>query len=70
MPHLLQYVSNENYYGRIKVGGKTIREGLATTLVHRQAAVDRSPEEKARRTPLGEFAQILCGRGVPEKVWK
>ena len=25
VPHLLQYVSNGNYYGRIKVGGKTIR---------------------------------------------
>jgi hypothetical protein len=25
VPHLLQYVSNGNYYGRIKVGGKVIR---------------------------------------------
>ena len=30
VPNLLQYVSNGNYYGRIKVGGKTIRESLAT----------------------------------------
>ena len=30
VPHLLQYVSNGNYYGRIKVGGKTIRESLKT----------------------------------------
>jgi len=28
VPHLLQYVSNGNYYGRIKIGGKTIRESL------------------------------------------
>jgi hypothetical protein len=26
MPRLLQYVSNGNYYGRIKMGGKLIRE--------------------------------------------
>jgi integrase len=30
VPHLLQYVSNGNYYGRIKVGGKVIRESLKT----------------------------------------
>ena len=30
MPHLLQYVSNGNYYGRIKVSGKIIRESLDT----------------------------------------
>jgi len=30
VPHLLQYVSNGNYYGRIKVGGKIIRESLKT----------------------------------------
>jgi hypothetical protein len=30
VPNLLQYVSNSNYYGRIKVGGKTIRESLTT----------------------------------------
>jgi hypothetical protein len=29
VPNLLQYVSNSNYYGRIKVGGKTIRESLS-----------------------------------------
>jgi len=32
MPHLLQYVSNGNYYGRIKIGGKLIRESLQTTI--------------------------------------
>jgi len=32
VPHLLQYVSNGNYYGRIKVGGKIIRESLQTTV--------------------------------------
>jgi hypothetical protein len=30
VPHLLQYVSNGNYYGRIKVNGKIIRESLKT----------------------------------------
>jgi hypothetical protein len=30
VPPLLQYVSNGNYYGRIKVGGKIIRESLNT----------------------------------------
>lgn len=32
VPHLLQYVSNANYYGRIKVGGKIIRESLKTNV--------------------------------------
>ena len=31
VPHLLQYVSNGNYYGRIKLGGKVIRESLTQT---------------------------------------
>lgn len=30
VPHLLQYVSNGNYYGRIKVAGKVKRESLET----------------------------------------
>jgi hypothetical protein len=32
LPHLLQYVNNVNYYGRIKVGGKIIRESLKTNV--------------------------------------
>jgi len=32
VPHLLQYASNGNYYGRIKVGGKLIRESPRTTV--------------------------------------
>lgn len=32
VPNLLQYVSNGNYYGRIKIGGKVIRESLKTTV--------------------------------------
>lgn len=32
VPHLLQYVTNGNYYGRIKIGGKLIRESLQTTV--------------------------------------
>lgn len=31
VPHLLQYVSNGNYYGRIKINGKVIRESRGTT---------------------------------------
>ena len=30
IPHLLQYVSNGKYYGRIKANGKVIRESLKT----------------------------------------
>ncbi len=32
MPNLLQYVSSGNYYGRIKVHGKLIRESLRTSV--------------------------------------
>lgn len=32
VPNLLQYVSNGNYYGRIKIGGKVIRQSLETTV--------------------------------------
>ena len=32
VPNLLQYVSSETYYGRIKVNGKTIRESLETNV--------------------------------------
>ena len=32
MPNLLQNVSNGNYYGRIKVGGKLIRESLGPSV--------------------------------------
>ena len=32
VPHLLQYVSNGNYYARIKVNGKIIRESLKTSV--------------------------------------
>jgi hypothetical protein len=30
VPNLLQYVSSEKYYARIKVNGKLIRQSLAT----------------------------------------
>ena len=32
VPHLLQYVINGNYYGRINVGGKLIRKSLGTSV--------------------------------------
>jgi hypothetical protein len=37
MPNLLQYVSNGNYYARIKVNGKLICESLRTVVVQGQA---------------------------------
>ena len=39
VPHLLQYVSNDNYYARIRANGKRIRESLETgALPKRQLA--------------------------------
>jgi len=32
IPNLVQYVSNGNYYGRIKIDGKLIRERLRRTV--------------------------------------
>lgn len=32
VPHLLQYVSNGNYYGRIKLDGRIVRESLGTSV--------------------------------------
>jgi len=32
VPNSLQYVSNGNYYGRMKIGGKTIRESRETSV--------------------------------------
>jgi hypothetical protein len=52
VPHLLQYVSNGNYYGRIKIRGKVIRESLKTqvwtTAKLRPAdSLKRQPEARA-----------------------
>jgi hypothetical protein len=32
IPNLVQYVSNGNYYGRIKIDGKLIRESLGNSV--------------------------------------
>ena len=32
VPHLLQYVSSGNYYGKVKINGKMIRQSLQTTV--------------------------------------
>ena len=46
VPNLLQYVSNGNYYGRIKVGGKTIRErvGLITKVADTAKRITLAPK--------------------------
>ena len=35
VPHLLQYVSNSDYYARIRTNGKLIRESLKTGVLTR-----------------------------------
>ena len=32
MPHLLQYVISGNYFGKVKINGKTIRQSLETAV--------------------------------------
>jgi hypothetical protein len=39
VPHLLQYVSNGNYYGRIKLNGKLLRESLQTSGARQNSSV-------------------------------
>ena len=31
VPHLLQYVISGNYFGKVKINGKTVRQSLETT---------------------------------------
>jgi hypothetical protein len=75
VPHLLQYVSNSNYYGRIKVGGKSIRESLKTDvwttaklrltdfLKEHQEARRQLPLPMLKRTPDVEaVAGVLRGK--------
>ena len=51
VPHLLQYLSNGNYYGRIKLSGKTIRE--------RPNGPERT--QKSRRSIRSQYQ--IAGRG-------
>jgi len=32
VPHLLQYVISGNYFGKVKINGKTVRKSLQTTV--------------------------------------
>jgi len=32
VPHLLQYVSSETYFARVKIWGRIVRESLETTV--------------------------------------
>ena len=42
VPRLLQYVSNGNYYARIKANGKIIRGGQANRLNQHETEAGRS----------------------------
>jgi integrase len=55
VPHLLQYVPNSNYYGRIKVNGKILRHSLQT---------DTWTTAKLRLTDFLQKHQAARGRGV------
>jgi len=57
IPHLLQYVINGNYYRRIKVSGKIIREFLDTDLwAVSQESAHRFFEQKSER----QAGFLLC----------
>jgi integrase len=58
VPHLLQYVTNGNYYGRIKVSGKIIRESLNT---------DVWTTAKLRLTDFLKKHQEIRSRGATPK---
>lgn len=58
VPHLSQYASNGNYYGRQIVGGKVIRKSLET-------AVRRTV--KLRLTDFLKGQQEACERVAPPK---
>ena len=58
VPHLLQYVSNGNYYGRIKVDGKILRQSLQTRTW---------TTAKLRLTDFVQKHQAARSRGAPPK---
>jgi len=55
VPNLLHCVSNGNYYGRIKVGGKTIRERLKTAGVSTAAKLRRPDFVNKHQQHRGRF---------------
>ena len=58
VPHLLQYVGNGNYYGRIKVGGKILRQSLQTCTW---------TTAKLRLADFVQKHQVARHRGAPPK---
>jgi len=72
VPCLLQYVSNGNHYGRIRVGGKLIRVSLKmtvwTTAKLRLADLQTEQRENANRIKPPKFSEAVecfCGRRAP-----
>ena len=63
VPHLLQYVSNGNYYGRIKISGKIIRESLETevwtTAKLRLTDFLKNHQEVRERVALPQFSEVV-----------
>jgi hypothetical protein len=63
VPNLLQYVSNGNYYGRIKIGGKIIRESLKTnvwtTAKLRLTDFLKKQQEDGHRIDPPEFSEAV-----------
>ncbi|GEM_PF-1184906 len=62
VPHLLQYVDNGNYYGRIKIKGKGISESLNTnvrmTAERWRSVVSRAGSDSSFH-PLGNTQNML-----------
>jgi hypothetical protein len=54
VPNLIQYVSNGNYYGRIKIDGKIIRESLKTDVwtTAKLRLVDYQKQHQERRNHM------------------
>jgi len=63
VPNLLQYANNGNYYGRIKVGGKLIRESLQTrvwtTAKLRLTDFLKKHQENRQRVPPPKFNEAV-----------
>ena len=63
VPCLLQYVSNDNYYGRIRVNGKLIRESLKTTVWTtaklRLADLQKDQRENSNKIQIPKFADAV-----------
>ena len=74
VPNLIQYVSNGNYYGRIKVGGRIVRESLKTdvwtTAKLRLADFLKDHQQKRRQGVPPKFGEILAAfkRNLPNET--